>query len=44
MKRRHLVIDTGNWLPGRKVVPQEAPEYRPDAEFSREYRFPHGCL
>jgi hypothetical protein len=34
MKLRYLVIDTGNWLPGKKVV---APEYKPDADFSRDY-------
>jgi sporulation protein YlmC with PRC-barrel domain len=76
MKLRYLVIDTGNWLPGRKVVLstawisqvvpardtvvmniekkriQEAPEYRPDVDFSREYekslhdyyRFPYYWL
>jgi hypothetical protein len=61
LKLRYLVIDTGNWLPGKKVVLstawissvaperdtvvmniekkriQEAPEYRPDADFSRDY-------
>jgi len=61
MKLRYLVIDTGNWLPGKKVVLstawissvaperdtvvmniekkriQEAPEYKPDGDFSREY-------
>ena len=76
MKLRYLVIDTGTWLPGKKVVLstawissvvperetvvmnietkriQEAPEYRPDADFSREYeerlhdyyRFPYYWL
>jgi sporulation protein YlmC with PRC-barrel domain len=76
MKLRYLVIDTGNWLPGRKVVLstawissvaperdtvvmniekkriQEAPEYKPDAVFDREYetrlhdyyRFPYYWL
>lgn len=76
MKLRYLVIDTGNWLPGKKVVLstawissvaperetvvmniekkriQEAPEYRPDADWSREYetrlhdcyRFPYDWL
>jgi hypothetical protein len=61
MKLRYLVIDTGNWLPGKKVVLstawissvaperetvvmniekkriQEAPKYKPDADWSREY-------
>jgi sporulation protein YlmC with PRC-barrel domain len=76
MKLRYLVIDTGNWLPGKKVVlstawissvaPEketvvmniekkrirEAPEYRPDAGFDRDYearlhdyyRFPYYWL
>jgi len=76
MKLRYLVIDTGNWLPGKKVVLstawissvapqrdtvvmniekkriQEAPEYRPDADFTRDdetrlhdyYRFPYYWL
>jgi len=76
MKLRYLVIDTGNWLPGKKVVLstawissvaperetvvmniekkriQEAPEYKPDADFSRDYetrlhdyyRFPYYWL
>jgi sporulation protein YlmC with PRC-barrel domain len=76
MKLRYLVIDTGNWLPGKKVVLstawissvaperdtvvmniekkriQEAPEYKPDGEFSRDYearlhdyyRFPYYWL
>jgi hypothetical protein len=76
MKLRYLVIDTGNWLPGKKVVlstawissvaPEketvvmniekkrirEAPEYRPDAGFGRDYearlhdyyRFPYYWL
>jgi len=74
--RSYLVIDTGNWLPGKKVVLstawissvaperetvvmniekkriQEAPEYKPDGDFSREYetklhdyyRFPYYWL
>jgi hypothetical protein len=61
MKLRYLVIDTGNWLPGKKVVRstawisrvaperetvvmniekkriREAPEYKPDADWSRDY-------
>jgi sporulation protein YlmC with PRC-barrel domain len=76
MRLRYLVIDTGNWLPGKKVVLstawisgvspeketvvmniekkriQEAPEYRPDAGFDRDYetrlhdyyRFPYYWL
>ncbi|HJR00916.1 MAG TPA: PRC-barrel domain-containing protein [Methylomirabilota bacterium] len=76
MKLRYLVIDTGNWLPGKKVVLstawissvaperdtvvmniekkriQEAPEYKPDADLSRDYetrlhdyyRFPYYWL
>ena len=76
MKLRYLVIDTGNWLPGKKVVLstawisrvaperetvvmniekkriQEAPEYQPDADWSRDYetrlhdhyRFPYYWL
>jgi sporulation protein YlmC with PRC-barrel domain len=76
MKLRYLVIDTGNWLPGKKVVLstawisgvapqrdtvvmniekkriQEAPEYRPDVDFTRDdetrlhdyYRFPYYWL
>jgi predicted acetyltransferase len=76
MKLRYLVIDTGSWLPGKKVVLstawissvvpqketvvmniekkriQEAPEYRPDAVFDRDYetrlhdyyRFPYYWL
>ena len=61
LKLRYLVIDTGNWLPGKRVVLstawissvvseretvvmniekkriQEAPGYKPDADFTREY-------
>ena len=76
LKLRYLVIDTGSWLPGKKVVLstawissvvpqketvvmniekrriQEAPEYRPDVQFDREYetrlhdyyRFPYYWL